>query len=281
MAPNVRTARPRCRCATAAALGLLLAGCATAGVPPIEVNPNRPTFATPALTTQEGVAELEAGVQRSALRDGGDVFASPFLLKLGLVRHLELRVGGNGLLRQADPAAATGFGDTTLGAQWCYWPGGPLGFEEAVQLTWKFPTASAAKGLGSGESDATLMLLLSRDAGPFHADINGLLTRVGRPAALAGGSERQGAGTLSVTRNLGERWSLTGELYSIGRTSLGPLLMSNLWAVAYKARSSLVFDGAVDVGISHGAPRYTILAGVTTGLGRFRRLPSEGPPATP
>ena len=31
----------------------------------ITVNPNRPTFATPARTTEAGVLELEAGLQRS------------------------------------------------------------------------------------------------------------------------------------------------------------------------------------------------------------------------
>jgi len=55
---------------------------------PIQVNPNRPTFATPALTTQFGVMELESGVQHSDGRDGGERSWSPFLLKLGLLKRV-------------------------------------------------------------------------------------------------------------------------------------------------------------------------------------------------
>src|SRR2546426_2506915 len=115
---------------------------------PIQVNPNRPTFATPALTTQSGVIELESGVQHSDGRDREDRSWSPFLLKLGLLRRLELRIGGNGLVRQtpADTPAVIGFGDTTVGAQWGYRRHGLFGADQAVQFTWKLPTASAAKG---------------------------------------------------------------------------------------------------------------------------------------
>ena len=41
----------------------------------ITVNPNRPTFATPARTTEAGVLELEAGLQRS-LTDARDLPAA-------------------------------------------------------------------------------------------------------------------------------------------------------------------------------------------------------------
>jgi len=242
-------------------------------LPPIQVNPNRPTFATPALTTQEGVAELELGLQRSELRDGGRNAWSPFLLKLGLLRTVELRLGGIGFLRQspAGAAATSGFGDTTLGVQWTYLPHGPLGVDQALQVTWKFPTASAAKGLGSGETDRTAMLLLSRDFGPFHADANALVTWLGLDRSSGGGTAQQPAATLCVSRTISERWSLTGELYAIGKTSQNPRIVSNLWAVGYKVSSRLVLDGALDLGLTRGAPRVSFLAGFTTGLGRFRR----------
>src|SRR2546422_4711453 len=106
-------ARRRIRLGTAAAVAVVLPASLTAQSPPLQVNPNRPTFATPALTTQVGVAELELGLQHSVARDEGGISWSPFLLKLGLLPRLELRLGGNGLLRQSQAGgSATGFGDT-------------------------------------------------------------------------------------------------------------------------------------------------------------------------
>jgi hypothetical protein len=238
--------------------------------PPIEVNPNRPTFATPALTTQDGVAEVEFGLEQSDLRDGGDLFSSPFLLKLGLLKRVELRIGGNGLLHESAPgeSSGTGYGDTTLGVQWTYWPKGPLGIDEALQVTVKIPTADAAKGLGSGETDVLVMLILSRDIGAYHADVNLLTTWLGRPGGE--GSDAQPAGTLSVSRTLSGHWSLTGELYSIGDTPQNAFILSNLWAVGYKVSTRLVLDAGVDVGLSHGAPRISFFSGLTYGVCRFR-----------
>jgi hypothetical protein len=255
--------------AAALALFVVLTPPLFADEPPIQVNPNRPTFATPALTTQSGVAELEFGLARSTLQDGS-LFSSPFLLKLGLTKRLELRIGGNGLLHATGPGepSATGYGDTTLGAQWTFLPDGPLGIDEGIQVTWKLPTAKASSGLGSGEPDLLVMLMLSRDFGPFHADLNVLNTWLGQPSPSA--HESQPAGALSVSRSLGEVWSVTGEVYSIGGTSGSGVVVSNLWSVGYKVSSRLVLDAGVDVGLSHAAPKITAFAGLTAGLARFR-----------
>jgi hypothetical protein len=236
---------------------------------PIQVNPNRPTFATPASTTEVDVAELEFGIQYNLPREGGDVAFTPFLVKLGLTKRFELRVGGGGLLRAAPSRAlpATGFGDVTVGGQWSYVHDGPLGIDQGVQFTVKIPTARSSEGLGTGEVDETLMAILSRDLGPYHADMNVLLTWLGQ---RGGGTERQPAATLSVSRTLGEQWSLTGEVYWIGAGAGNDAVVSNLWSVGYKVASRLVLDVGLDVGLSHGAQRVSFFGGLTYGLGRFR-----------
>ena len=166
--------------------------------------------------------------------------------------------------------AEIGLGDTTVGLQWCYRKNGPLGLDLAVQLTAKLPTASAARGLGSGEADETLMVLFSRDLGAYHLDVNVLETWQGQPAAAGGGSERQPAATVCLGRTLDPHWSLTSEVYAIGSTVQSQSVVSNLWAFGYKVSPSLVLDGGVDVGLSHGAQRVSFFAGLTTGLFRFR-----------
>jgi hypothetical protein len=248
----------------------LVAATLRADEPPIQVNPNRPTFSTPALTTQSGVAELEFGIARSTLQEGS-LFSSPFLLKLGLAKRLELRIGGNGLLHATAPGepSATGYGDTTLGAQWTFLPNGPLGIDEGVQVTWKLPTAKASNGLGSGEGDLLVMLMLSRDFGPFHADLNLLNTWVGQAAPPS--REAQPAGSLSVSRALGPQWSVTSEIYSIRGVSGGDAVVSNLWAVGLKLSARLILDAGVDIGLTHAAPKITGFAGFTVGMARFRR----------
>jgi hypothetical protein len=240
---------------------------------PIEVNPNRPTFANPALTTQSGVAELEWGLQRSAFREGGSSFGTPTLLKLGLVKDLELRLSAPTYLRLApvDGPSAVGSGDFNMAVQWCYLHDGLFGTDQAIQVAHTFPTAPSVNGLGNGAPIDTLTLLFSRDAGPYHVDVNLLESWIGSPAETGGGRTRQAAGTVSITRNLNEAWSITGEVYALQATPSNERIVSNLWAVAYKVSKRLVLDAGIDVGLNHGAPRYTVFTGLTVGLARFRQ----------
>lgn len=242
--------------------------------PPIEVNPNRPTFANPALTTQPGQLELEWGGQQTHFRDDSGTFSTPTLLKLGLRKDLELRLTTPGFQRLSAPGEATvsGPGDLNLGVQWCYLHDGLFGMDQAVQVNHTFPTASASQGLGSGATADGLILLFSRDLGPHHLDVNLLETWLGRTSEAGGGRVRQPAATASLTRTLTEAWSVTGEVYAIGHTEMNPRVVSNLWAVGYKVSPRLVLDAGLDVGLTRGAQRVSYFAGLTVGLARFHPL---------
>jgi hypothetical protein len=147
--------------------------------------------------------------------------------------------------------------------------------DQAVQFTWKIPTASASRGLGTGEPDETLMLILSRDLGAYHVDANVLETWLGQPAETGGGSVASTSGTVSLSRTLNDRFSLTGELYTIGPAPGTPRIVSNLWSLGYKVSSRLVLDCGLDVGLNRTAQRVSFFGGLTLGIARFRR------PATP
>ena len=78
-----------------------------------------------------------------------------------------------------------------------------------------------------------------------------------------------------MSRTLDEQWSLTGEVYWIGASSENPLIVSNLWALGYKVSPRLVLDAGLDVGISHGAQKLSLFAGLTVGMFRLRRPPAQ------
>jgi hypothetical protein len=240
----------------------------------MEVNPNRPTFATPALTTRSGQAELEWGGQQTRMRDDSRDFGTPTLIKLGLMKDLELRLGSPGYLQLSAPDTETisGFGDVNLAVQWCYLHDGLFAMDQAVQVNHTFATANAGKGLGNGAPSDSLMLLFSRDLGAHHLDMNLLETWIGRPPQDGGGRVRQPALTTSLSHPITEAWSLTGEVYAIGRTELNPRIVSNLWALGYKVSPGLVLDIGLDLGLTHGAQKVSYFAGLTVGLARFRPL---------
>jgi hypothetical protein len=252
---------------------LALASQATAQEPPITVNPNRPTYATPALTTQLGVAELEFGVQQSFLRASAESFSTPTLLKLGMTRDFEVRLSSAGWLDLSSPGGPflSGMADLALGAQWCFAHHALAGADWAVQLTHKFATASTTSGLATGRPDDTVALFASRDFGPDHLDVNVLYTWLGLPRKDGGDTTGQPAGAVSLSHRLDGPWSVGGEVYAIGGTPLGGSVASNLWYIAYQPLSRLVLDAGVDIGLSHGAQRYSLIAGLTYGIGRFRR----------
>lgn len=160
-------------------------------------------------------------------------------------------------------------GDLALGLQWRYLRGGPLGFDQAVQVTRKFPTAGERSGLGTGSADDTLGIFFSRDIAENHVDINLLETWLGRPADHGGGRFDVSEATLSVSHNLTQAWSFGGELYGIGGSALADRIVSTLWYVAYKPSSRLVLDAGFEIGLSHGAPQYNLFVGLTWGIGRF------------
>ena len=160
--------------------------------------------------------------------------------------------------------------DMALGAQWCFTHHGLLGADWAIQLTHKFATASARRGLGSGAADTTLGLFMSRDFGPNHVDVNFYDTWPDFPAPTAA-ARRISPPAPSVSHRLADQWSFGGELYGIGGTALNGRVVSNLWYVAYQPSSRVVLDSGVDVGLSHGAQHCSIFAGLTWGIGRFRK----------
>jgi hypothetical protein len=140
---------------------------------PRAVQPERPTVATHAGTVAPGFLEIESGVELDRL--GADhATIGTLVAKIGVSSRLQLSVfasavkpgGGNG-----------GFGDLSAGFKWRILEAHALLGDFALLPTVKLPTGSPAGGSGTGTTDASLLLISSRDAGPVHIDLNAGYTR--------------------------------------------------------------------------------------------------------
>jgi hypothetical protein len=227
----------------------------------IQVNPGRPTFSTPALTTQDGLVELESGVARQTARDESWLSSDPLLLKFGLTSTLDLRLAGS-FQRLPD---GKNWSDLTLTTQWNFTQNGFGGTQQAMQLSHKL--ATAAVGYGTNHQDTTVGYFVSKDLSEStHIDTNLLQSWLGSDT----GTVKQTAVSISGTWSYTSSWSVAGEFYALSGNSLNGHVVDTLWAVAYKYSSRLVLDTGIDIGLTQSAPKYNLMLGCTYGFGFWK-----------
>ena len=138
------------------------------------IEPDRPDVTNGTHIVDIGLLQVEIGGLYTHAGADQQAFGSPFTARLGLLPWLEARIGTDGFLSQSDPlGSVTGLGNLQLGAKMRLWanPGGvPV---LSILPTVNVPTASADKGLGSGDADYTLAVLTGTDIGSHgHVDVN-------------------------------------------------------------------------------------------------------------
>jgi len=156
----------------------------------------------------------------------------------------------------------TGVGDNWLGPQYRFYKQTPRVPSLAVSYQIKFPSASAAKGLGSGRVDHAFTFLASKDIKGFHFDYNVSAFLV-RPQS-GGPFDRNMQMNLAFSHPLPGNFGFTGEFY--GNTELNahqPGFASTLYALTYSVSKRLVLDGGIEVGLSRFAPEKHVFAGFT------------------
>ena len=229
----------------------------------IQANPNRPTVANPADITQYGVLELEYGWDRASLGSGARVSDTGGLLKFGLLCDIELRwTMGNALWENDLAGGQAGTGDNWFGPQIRFYRQTPRVPSMAFSYAAKAPTASTAKGLGSGRVDHSFTLLESKDVLGTHFDFNQTYFLIGRQSSP--GFDGNWQLNMAFSHPIVGHLQFTGEFY--GMTELNssqPAFASGLWALTYAITPRLVVDGGMDTGLTNGAPQKRIFAGVT------------------
>jgi len=171
------------------------------------LEPDRPDVTNGTHIVGTGLLQLEIGGLFTRAAPRQRAFGSPVSARIGLTEWLEARIGTDGLLAQADDTRSeTGLGNLQLGAKLRLWadPGGiPV---LSVVPNVNVPTASANKGLGSGDADYTVVLLTGTDVGARgHVDINYGIGAIG-----AGGGQPhflQHLASVSASMAVSERWN--------------------------------------------------------------------------
>jgi hypothetical protein len=231
---------------------------------PRAAQPERPTVATHAWTVAPRYAELETGVELDRLTDDRFLFSTPTVLKIGVGRRAQLGVTG-GLNAGSD--LSLGVGDTGVVLKYRVADSLPVLGAFAVLPGIKFPTGGDDNGTST--TDASLVLISSRQIGPVALDLN------------AGYTRRSGDGT-NVPRNstvwtvstggpvagaLGFAAELFGYPGSSGpsgtRASIallaGPVITIRPWAV---------MDAGVIIRLHGGQPN-AVYSGLVYNFGRF------------
>ena len=231
--------------------------------PEIVANPNRPTVANPADITQYGVLEVESGWDRTSLGSGARLSDQGDLLKFGLLCDVELRWTTTSVLwENSEAGGQIGTGDDWFGPQIRFYHQTAYVPTLSIAYAVKAPTASTAKGFGSGRVDHAITLLESKDLAGFHLDFNESYFLIGRPNVS--GFDENFQINLALSHPLKGNLSITGEFY--GDTELNashPAFASTLWALTYAITPRLVVDGGIDTGLTNGANQKRVFAGVT------------------
>jgi Putative MetA-pathway of phenol degradation len=228
----------------------LAAQCASAPQREIRANPGRPTVADPADITEYGVLEVEYGWNHTWL--GGQARENDFgaLLKFAALCNLEIRWSPDTLVSQG---GQSGFGDTLIGAQYRFVHQSRTMPAMAASYMMKIPSASAARGLGTGQVDQQIKLLASKDLVATHFDFNVSALVIGRPVGR--GRDTAAEIDLSFSHPLWDKLALTGEIYGDTRLNKAvPGFTSTLWALTYNLSPHLVVDAGMDTTLTPNAP---------------------------
>ena len=214
--------------------------------------PNRPTLSTTAEMVPTGIFEIEYGLEAASGHQNING-----LLKWGAVKNLELWFLNNPIERDLGVA---GLGDSGAGFKFKLFP------QKKARPTLSFlyvatlPTARPA--LGAGAMQHLAQLLVSKDYGQHHFDVNEGVQFVGRPAAS--GFDRRYFSALSYSHPITAKWSYTAEIAGFSRANAStPANMTLLASPTYNLSSRLVLDGGAYLAAYGNLPRVTFFLGVT------------------
>jgi hypothetical protein len=236
--------------------------------PVVPIQPDRPDVTNGTSIVDVGLLQVEAGVQHLWVAPSQHSVGTPISFRVGIFEWLEARVSMDGFLRQTDAlSSVSGVGNVQLGAKIRLFaePGGipVVSILPAINL----PVASASKGLGSGDTDVSLVFLTGTDLGQTsHVDINYGI------GAMGAGQGRphfaQHLVSVSFSHSLTEQLSPYVETYWFSRQDPDGGRVFSVDAGLIQALSArLAVDGGFTVGLTRAAPHEAIFGGLSIIVG--------------
>jgi hypothetical protein len=234
------------------------------------IEPDRPDVTNSAHLVGTGRLQIEIGGAYTRASRELTGFGSPVLARVGVSEWIEARIGADGwVARTEGNARQSGFGNVQAGAKLRLLSdshGAPI---VSVLPAINLPTASASKGLGSGDADYTLTVLTGADVGVRgHVDVNYGFGQIG-----AGGGRHFTQHLVSVSASVSaERWDPYAEVFWLSAQDPegGAVAAIDVGAI-YHVRNHLALDGGLQIGFSHTAPDLAIFAGLSLGLKRSQQ----------
>jgi hypothetical protein len=236
---------------------------------PIEtIEPDRPDVTNGTHIVDIGLLQIEIGGLYTHPTAGQRAFGTPFTARIGLLDWFEARIGTDGLLLQTgDSGRVSGLGNLQLGAKLRLWaePGGlPV---LSILPTINVPTASADKGLGSGDADYTVAMLTGTDIGRhWHVDVNYGIGAIG-----AGGGQPhfvQHLVSVSTSVAASDNWNPYVEAFWFSRQAADTGAMAAIDAGAiYELGARFAVDGGLQIGVNHNAPGLAAFGGLSMIVG--------------
>ena len=219
--------------------------------------------------TDVGLLQVEIGSDFTRTDGISRSEGTPITFRYGAFEWLELSAGTDGYMwqRAADPASAEGIGNVQVGARVRLFakPGGPPVLAIAQQVT--FPTASTAKGLGTGDHDATLTVLTGHDLPhQAHVDVSYGAGAIGEGAGLGRFVQQTAfiSSSLGITKAFTPALTLTW--VSRQDATTGRALLLTAESVLTISRR-MALDIAAQFGVSSQAPAFELTTGMSFVLG--------------
>ena len=233
--------------------------CAAQTAPVIpEVNPGRPTVATPATLTPVGYLQFESGglaawnspefSTRQSLNE---------VIKLAVHRRLQFLLLLEPIAHGRPDTTPARFGDASLGLQAVLIPG--EGASPTISVSYfRQIRNSGSPDFDIGSASDSFQLMFSNDMAGFHFDINGFINK----QSNAGVGRAQYGETVSVSHPI-KKFTISGELWHFTQPFVNSNAVGNLWAVSYPVRKNLVIDSGFEHGFTATSTRWQVFAGFT------------------
>ena len=235
------------------------------------IKPSRPGVANPAEIQKPGVLQVEYGYDANFRgKESRTEQSAPLALRFAATSRLLLELDLDTFKSETDAETRereTGVGDTQIGLQIVALKDTERHPALAFAYYLKLPTASEAKGLGTGRYDHKLVFLLSKQLGEVDLDFNAAYLNFGREDGA--GRESGGQAAFSFGREFKNNFGLEGELSGQSLDEAQPRGVYALGALTYKVNRRLQLDGGMRFGLTHDAPRVGIFTGLTVGVADF------------